>query len=192
MIFFELFYTFFLIGLFTFGGGYAMIPMITNEALSNGWMSNDTLTNYIAISEATPGPFAINIATAIGNTTAGPLGAVCATIGVVLPSFIIILLIAWIFNKILNNRFVKAGLKGVQPTVLSLILSTAIIFLVKAILFNGNSISTNPNDIYFNNCSFALLLILFGFNYIYKFVKKKNLSPLLILLLAAVLGILIF
>lgn len=192
MILFELFYTFFLIGLFTFGGGYAMIPMITNEAISKGWMTSDTLTNYIAISEATPGPFAINIATAIGNTVCGPLGALAATIGVVLPSFIIILLIAWVFNKILNNRYVKAALKGVQPTVLALILSTALVFLIKALFFSGNAITTNVNDIYFDKKVLSILLILFGLNYIFKFKQKKNLSPLLILLLAAVLGILVF
>lgn len=192
MIFFELFYTFFLIGLFTFGGGYAMIPMISEQVISKGWMDIGTLTNYIAISEGTPGPFAINIATAIGNTVAGPFGAICSTIGVVLPSFIIILLVAWVFSKILKNRFVKGALNGVQPIVIALILSTAITFLIKAILFSGNAITTNYNDIMFDKTSFAILLILFGFSFIYKKVKKKNLSALIILLLAACLGMLVF
>ena len=176
MIFFELFYTFFLIGLFTFGGGYAMIPMISEEVTSKGWMSIETLTNYIAISEGTPGPFAINIATAIGNTVAGPFGSLCATVGVILPSFIIIVLVAWIFSKIFQNRFVKGALKGVQPIVMGLILSTAITFLIKAVLFSNNSISVNPNDIMFDKTSLALLLILFGISFIYKKVQKKNLS----------------
>lgn len=192
MILFELFYTFFCIGLFTFGGGYAMIPMISEEIVSKNWMSFETLTNFIAISEATPGPFAINIATAVGNSVAGPIGALCSTLGVVLPSFIIILLIAWIFNKILKNRFVKGALSGVQPIVLALILSTALTFFIKTILFSGNQISTNVNDLMFDKTSFTILLILFGINFIYKKIQKKNLSPLLILLLAACLGILVF
>lgn len=189
MIFFELFYVFFFIGLFTFGGGYAMIPMITDEVISRGWMSESTLTNYIAISEATPGPFAINIATAIGNNTAGFFGSICATIGVVLPSFIIILLVAFILSKFLQNRFVKSALKGVQPVVIALISSTAIMFFVKAVIFSGNQIST---DIMFDKTSFALFLIFGGIALIYKKTQKKNLNPLLILLLAAVLGIIVF
>lgn len=189
MIFFELFYVFFFIGLFTFGGGYAMIPMINDEVLARGWMNESTLTNYIAISEATPGPFAINIATSIGNNTAGLLGSVCATIGVVLPSFIIILLVAFVLSKFLQNKYVKAALGGVQPVVIALILSTAIMFFVKSIIFSGNQVST---DINFDRMSFALFLILGGIVVIYKKVKKKNLNPLLILLLAAVLGIIVF
>ena len=87
MIYFELFYVFFLIGLFTFGGGYAMIPMIQTEIVGRGWINDSTLTNFIAISEATPGPFAINIATFVGSHTGGIFGSICATLGVILPSF---------------------------------------------------------------------------------------------------------
>ena len=189
MIFFELFYVFFFIGLFTFGGGYAMIPMINEEVISRGWMSETTLTNYIAISEATPGPFAINIATAVGNNTAGVLGAICSTIGVVLPSFIIILILAFILTKFLKNKYVQGALKGVQPIVIALILSTAITFFVKNVVFSGNQISREIN---FDKTSFVIFLILGGLAIIYKKVQKKNLSPLLILLLAALLGILVF
>ena len=190
MIFFELFITFFLIGLFTFGGGYAMIPMITSEVTSKGWLAPETLTDFIAISEATPGPFAINIATFIGSKVGGLFGSICATIGVILPSVIIIILVAWILGKFINSRFVKGALKGVQPVVLALILATAISFFIKNIFFSNASV--NVNNFFFDTKSFALFLILIGYMNIYKKVQKKNLNPIIMLLVAAGLGIIIF
>lgn len=190
MIFFELFYTFFLIGLFTFGGGYSMIPMITNEVTSKGWISLDALTDFIAISEVTPGPFAINIATFIGSEVAGVFGSICATIGVVLPSVIIIILVAWILSKFLKNRFVKSALGNVQPIVIGLILSTAIIFFIKNVFFGG--LNVNLNDFNFDRQSLSLLLTLFTIHLTYKKRQKKNLNPIILLLIAGGLGILIF
>lgn len=190
MIFIDLFITFFLIGLFTFGGGYAMIPMITSEVTSKGWLATETLTDFIAISEATPGPFAINIATFIGSKVGGLFGSVCATIGVILPSVIIIILVAWILGKFINSRFVKGALKGVQPVVLALILSTAISFFIKNIFFSNTSV--NVNNFFFDTKSFALFFILIGYMNIYKKVQKKNLNPIIMLLIAAGLGIIIF
>ena len=86
MIFWELFWTFFQIGAFTFGGGYAMLPLIQSEVASHGWMTDTQLVDFVAVSESTPGPFAVNISTYVGMVTGGPLGAACATLGVVLPS----------------------------------------------------------------------------------------------------------
>ena len=94
MIYLKLFLSFFKIGLFTFGGGYAMIPLIQETVLNNNWMGLEKLIDFIAISESTPGPFAINMATFIGTTKGGFIGAVFSTLGVVLPSFIIILIVA--------------------------------------------------------------------------------------------------
>ena len=188
MIYFELFYTFFLIGLFTFGGGYAMIPMITTEVTAKGWLSSsDVLSDFIAISEATPGPFAINIATFIGSEVGGIFGSLCATIGVILPSLIIIILVAWILGKFMNSRFVKGALKGVQPVVLGLILATAVIFFIKNIFFSNSS-----SNFVFNKQSLTLFILLFSMMFIYKKVQKKNLNPIIMLLIAAGLGILIF
>ena len=107
MIYLELFYTFFLIGLFTFGGGYAMIPMIKEQVVSRGFISESALADFIAISEATPGPFAINISTFVGAEVGGVLGALMSTFGVILPSLIIIIIIAMIMVKFMKNRFVK-------------------------------------------------------------------------------------
>ena len=190
MIYFQLFYTFFLIGLFTFGGGYAMIPMIEDQIVGKGWMTDAQLSDFIAISESTPGPFAINISTFVGSQTAGILGAVCSTIGVVLPSLIIIVLVAIILSKFLKNRFVQGALNGVKPVIIGLITATAIIFFVKMALFAGNPIFSQT--IVFNRAGVALLIVLASFAFIYKIGQKKSLNPILLLLLSAVLGIVLF
>ena len=121
MILFELFITFFKIGLFTFGGGYAMLPLIQDEVAAHNWIAQEDLINFIAVSESTPGPFAINMATYIGTQMGGLLGGICATLGVVLPSFIIILIVAKIFDKFKNNKYVKGCMSGLKPGALGLI-----------------------------------------------------------------------
>ena len=189
MVFFELFYTFFLIGLFTFGGGYAMIPMIQEQVVGKGWISEEALTDFIAISEVTPGPFALNISTFVGNTVAGPFGAVCSTLGVILPSLIIIIIVAMIMKKFITNKYVQGALNGVKPIVLALILSTALLLLVKVTFFGGHSLYS---EFSFDKRSLALLIFLVGFITIYKKVNKKSLSPINILGLSALLGIIIF
>lgn len=189
MIYFELFYTFFLIGLLTFGGGYAMIPMIRDQVVSRGWISETTLTDFIAISEVTPGPFAVNISTFIGNNTAGILGAIIATLAVILPSTIIIVIIALVMNKFLKNKYVQGGLNGIKPIVLSLILSTTIVMFFK-IIFNTGNIFLGEFD--FDLKSFGLLLILSIYLIAYKKVKKKSLGAIPLLGLSALLGLIIF
>ena len=192
MIYFELFYVFFYIGLFTFGGGYAMIGMIQEEVINRAWMGGDSLIDFIAISESTPGPFAINIATFIGSQVGGILGAVCATLGVVLPSFIIILLVAMIMKKILKNRFVQGGLSGVRPVVISLILSTALFFFLKIIFSSGNAFNYHTTDFSFNRSGLAILIILATICLLYKKDKKKSLNPIIILAISAGLGIVVY
>lgn len=126
MINLYLFLTFFKIGLFTFGGGYAMIPMIQQDILSHGWLTQQQLIDFIAISESTPGPFAVNIATFVGMSQSGVAGAVCATLGVVLPSFLIILIVAKWFGRIQENIYVKAVFYGLRPAVVALVASAAL------------------------------------------------------------------
>ena len=189
MIFFELFYTFFLIGLFTFGGGYAMIPMIQEQVVGKGWISESSLTDFIAVSEVTPGPFALNISTFVGNTVGGVFGAICATVGVILPSLIIIIVIAMIMKKFMTNKFVQGALNGVKPIVLALILSTALVLLVKVIFFNGQAIQ---GDLQFDVKSLTLLFILSSILFIYKKTQKKNLGAIKLLGLSALLGMIIF
>ena len=122
MIFWELFYTFFKIGLFTFGGGYAMLPLIQNEVAAHGWLSQEELINFVAVSESTPGPFAINISTYVGNQMGGIPGGICATLGVVLPSFLIISLISFVLKAFQESRAVQYAFMGIRAGVLALIL----------------------------------------------------------------------
>ena len=103
MIYLKLFLIFFKIGAFTFGGGYAMLPLIQEEVLGHGWMELEDLVNFMAVSESTPGPLAVNLSTYIGAETAGFPGALCATLGVVLPSFVIILIVARCFAAFQEN-----------------------------------------------------------------------------------------
>lgn len=118
----QLFLTFFKIGAFTFGGGYAMLPLIQHETVEKkGWISDDDILEIVAIAESTPGPFAINSATFVGYRTAGVLGSFCATLGVVLPSFIIISIIARLLSEFQDIKAVKYAFWGIRAGVLSLI-----------------------------------------------------------------------
>ena len=182
-----LFYVFFKVGLFTFGGGYAMIPLIEMETLSRGWITYDELINFIGISEMTPGPFAVNMATFVGTTQAGFLGALVATIGVTLPSFIIILLIAKFFHSFLEMKFVRAGLRGIQPVVVALIAAAGVPLVLKTglcFLINHYEPIDLRNIVLLIN--FALLY--FG----YRYLNKKQLHPILLIVLGAIVGILTF
>ena len=118
----ELFLTFFKIGGFTFGGGYAMIPLIQKETVENkGWITDDDILEIIAIAESTPGPIAINSATFVGYRTCGVLGAACATLGVVLPSFVIILVISFVLQEFQELKAVQYAFNGIRAGVLALL-----------------------------------------------------------------------
>ena len=118
----KLFLKFLKIGAFTFGGGYAMIPLIRREiALREGWIEDKDILDILAVSESTPGPIAVNTATFVGYRVAGPLGAACATVGVVLPSFVIILLVAKFYQAFQTNTLVKGCMNGLRPTVVGMI-----------------------------------------------------------------------
>ena len=125
MIFLELFWVFFLIGAFTFGGGYAMIAMIQQQVVSRGWMETAQIIDFIAIAESTPGPIAVNMATFVGSQMGGVWGAVCATLGIVLPSFVVILIVARCFRAFCASKWVKGVMSGLKPAVVGLIASAA-------------------------------------------------------------------
>ena len=144
-IYIQLFYEFFKIGLFTFGGGYAMIPLVRDTAINNGWLIAEEFSSLIAVCESTPGPVAINMATYIGSLQGGILGSLSATLGVVLPSFLIILLIASILNKFIENKHFKNFIRGVKPVVTALILSTGLLLLVECIGVNIDEKVINLN-----------------------------------------------
>ncbi|MBR3691696.1 MAG: chromate transporter [Clostridia bacterium] len=178
-----IFWEFFQIGLFTFGGGFAMIPLVKETVLSNNWLTEADFYSFIGVCESTPGPIAINMATYVGASQAGPLGSVFATLGVVLPSFIIILLIAALLKGLTETKWFKGFLSGAQPVITALLLSTGLVMLAKALGYGGNFAFT-PN--YEGLVIFALLLAIVGAAK--KFFKKK-LSSIQLILISAVLGI---
>ena len=190
MEFLELFLTFFTIGAVTFGGGYAMLPMI-QEQVGLRWgelISEESLVNFVAVSESTPGPFAINMATYVGSTVGGQyggglmsvFGAFCATMGVVLPSFVIILIVAKCYEKFKTNRIVKGCMTGLKPAVVGLI-GSAIISVVITVFFPaGWTISA------FKDVSFYVSLGIFVTMVILAF---KKVHPIIIICLSAVIGI---
>ena len=196
MIFLQLFWTFFKIGLFTFGGGYAMIPLVTDEVLSNGWLTYEEVMNFIAVAESTPGPIAINMATFVGASQGALLGgfgfrllgAICATLGVVLPSFIIILLIATLIKGLLNIAGVKAFLDGVKPVVVGLILGTAILLILSVIL----SLSAITDTVAFDWKALVIFGIIALVHIVYKLITKKKISPIILIIISAVLGIIFY
>lgn len=183
-IYLQLFYEFFKIGLFTFGGGYAMIPLVRDTAVNNGWLLADEFSSLIAVCESTPGPVAINMATYIGSLQGGLFGSVCATLGVVLPSFIIILLIASLLNKFTENKHFKNFIKGVKPVVTALIFSTGLLLLVECIGVNISTFDVNLNIVS------LIVFVLVALSYIIVLkVFKKKISSIQLILIAAALGI---
>ena len=180
MIYLELFITFFKIGLFTFGGGYAMLPLIQDEVLNHGWMEVQEIVNFIAVSESTPGPFAINISTYVGMETGGFFGAVCATLGVVLPSFIVILIVAKIYNKFKESKTVSGVMTGLRPAVIGLIGSAIVTILISVFL---------PEGLSFANIVPSEFLVSLAITVIMTVLVFKKVHPIIIILLSAAAGI---
>ncbi len=187
MIYLELFLSFLKIGAVSFGGGYGMISLIRETVLSNGWLTEEQFLSFIAVAESTPGPLAINMATFIGSAQAGFAGALAATAGVVLPSFAIILIIAAVIKNILKFAGVRAVLDSVQPAICGLITATALtMFLSSAFAISaiGDNFSVNYRII----ATFAIIAaIALG----YKIFKKKSFSPILLIIISGVLGIIL-
>ena len=176
----ELFATFFKIGLFTFGGGYAMLPMMQEAVLGKNWATEAELINFIAVSESTPGPFAVNMSTYIGTEQAGFLGAFFATLGVVLPSFIIILIVARCYAKFQSSKIVKGCMSGLKPCVVGLI-GAAVINIAITVLFpNGISLSVFSGvNIYISLAIFAVMAV----------AAFKKVHPILIICISAAIGV---
>ena len=188
MIYLTLFLSFFEIGLFTFGGGYAMISLIRDKALAFGWLSEEALLNMVAVSESTPGPIAVNMATFVGSTQGGVLGSLVATLGVVLPSFIIILLISACIRNFLKYKGVQAFLRGVRPCIVALILGAAITMALSTLL----NFKTFTSGISPDVRGIIILAILVATSLALKKLKKKKPSPILMILISAGLGMLIY
>ncbi len=182
MIYLELFLTFLKIGAFTFGGGYAMLPLIQQEVTAKGWMELEQLVNFIAVSESTPGPFAINIATYVGSQVAplGILGSACATLGVVFPSFVIILIVARIYDRFKNSRTVKGVMTGLKPAVVGLI-GSAIISIALTVFFPvGLTLAVFKNVQFYVSVGICVVCTVLAF---------KKVHPIIIICLSAIIGI---
>ena len=188
-IFLCLFLTFLEIGAVSFGGGYAMIPLIREKVLMNGWMEESEFVNIIAIAESTPGPIAVNMATYIGAEKGGILGSILATLGVVLPSFVIILLVATLIKRMLEYEVVKAFLCGVRPCVVALILGTSItLFMSQTLNVRGLISGKASPDVK----GIIILALLFIISNVYKKIKGKKPSPILMIVISAVLGLILY
>ena len=186
----KLFLIFFKIGLTTFGGGYAMISIFEEEFVSKrSYITQAEMLEMVAIAESTPGPIAINSATYIGYKTAGVLGSILATVGVVLPAFIIMSIIAALLKNFSSNKWVKGFMEGVQPFVIGLIISTGLLIIVEAIYVNFGVFTEAPK---FDFISLIVIAIVFIANTVFKLIKKKNLPAIPLILLSAVLGLIFF
>ena len=180
-IFLLLFLEFFKMGALTFGGGYAMIPFIEETVLRHGWMTTSELVDFIAVSESTPGAFAVNISTYIGSEVGGIIGSLVATLGLVLPPFLIIILIAKVYEKIRENRLVQGAMMGLKATVVGLIAAT-VLSVGQEIFF-----SEGINLAVFRSANFYVSLIIFAVALFLLLYKKLN--PILIIAGSAVVGI---
>ncbi len=185
MIYLDLFLGFLKVGCFAFGGAYGAIPLIRDVVMSYGWLSDEMLTYMIAVSESTPGPIMINLATYIGSSQAGFLGAAIATLAVVLPSFLIILLVTALLKTALKNKYIQAVLRGLKPCVIGIVLATGIYMVFGNCFGTITAIKANIQAILIT----ALLIAsMFG----YKHFAKKKLSPILLIVISAIMGMAIF
>ena len=182
MIFLELFWVFFLIGAFTFGGGYAMIAMIQQQVVSRGWMQTQQLIDFVAIAESTPGPIAVNMATFVGTRMGGFWGALCATTGVVLPSFIVILIVARCYQAFRKSKWVQGVMSGLKPAVVGLIASAAVSVALAVFAPAGISLQIlrTPSTWFWLAVGAGVLLLT---------CKYKKMHPVVIVCICGVIGI---
>lgn len=185
MIYFELFIGFLTVGLFSFGGAYGAIPLIRDVVLLCGWLDEDTLTNMIAISESTPGPIMVNLATYVGSSKAGILGGIIATLAVVLPSFFIILLIMVLLRKVVGNIYVQAVLRGLKPGIIGIIAATGCHMILKNVI---PSLFCETPDIWPTIITAIMVIIYFGS----RGVLKKKMSPIVLIVVSAFLGVIVY
>lgn len=184
MIYLDLFLGFLKVGCFAFGGAYGAIPLIRDVVLSYGWLSDEALSYMIAVSESTPGPIMVNLATYVGSTEAGFLGALVATLAVVLPSFIIILLITALLKNAFKNKYVQAVLRGLKPSVIGIVLAMGVYMLVKNCLME--------DTFKMNLRSIVITAVLGIVAVLYKYFSKKKMSPIIMIVISSLLGMFVY
>lgn len=184
MIYLKLFVAFLEVGLFSFGGGYVSIPLIREIVLSYGWMDDEMITHMIAVSESTPGPLMVNMATYVGSSQGGILGALIATLAVVLPAFLIIILVTAILRKFISNRFFQAILRGMKPCIIGIIMAMGIY------LMGQNCFGSNFSGI---DIMAVIMAIVLGVVYWgSRKIKKNGISPILLIIISAGAGVLCY
>ncbi len=185
MIYLDLFLGFLRVGCFAFGGAYGAIPLIRDVVLSYGWLADEELTYMIAVSESTPGPIMVNLATYVGSSQAGLWGSVLATLAVVLPSFIIILLVMVILKTLLKNKYMQAILRGLKPCIIGIILATGVYMIINNCVPLARETSVN---VYAVIITTILAVLIFGA----KLIFKKSFSPTVLIVISACLGIVVY
>lgn len=200
MIFLLLFWEYFKVGLFTIGGGYAMLPMVTQIVERHNWLTEQELINFVGVAESTPGPFAINLATFVGSTVGyssnlgvfgAILGSLVATFAVVLPSLIIVIVVTILFNKFKSSKYVQGALRGIRPVVVGLVLSAVVTVGFKVVLPRLNLKAINAEG--FSQFNWISLIIIAAFLPLSQIkIKKKKIHPIFLILASAVVGIVIF
>jgi chromate transporter len=184
MIYLKLFWSFFQVGLFSIGGGYAAMPLIQNQVVDiNHWLSMNEFADVITISQMTPGPIAINSATFVGIRVAGILGAIVSTLGCVFPSCIIVLFLAYIYYKYRNISTVKGVLNGLRPAVIAMIASAGLSLVILA-FWNGNSVSSKFSDVdMVSVISFTIALVI---------LRKWKVNQIYVMLGAGIVGLIVY
>lgn len=185
MIYLDLFLGFLRVGCFAFGGAYGAIPLIRDVVLSYGWLNDETLTYIIAVSESTPGPIMVNLATYVGSSQAGLLGSLIATLAVILPSFIVTLIVMAILQNVLKNKYIQAVLSGLKPCIIGIIIATGLYIIISNCILNaaGTPISIR---------AIIVMMVLIAASLFSKYVFKKKMSPILIIAVAALAGIIVY
>lgn len=185
MIYWDLFMGFLQVGCFAFGGAYAAIPLIRDVVLSYGWLTDETLSYMIAVAESTPGPIMVNLATYVGSSQAGLLGSMLATLAVVLPSFVIIIMVTALLKTAMKNKYVQAVVRGLKPCLIGIILATGVYMM-------GSNVLDNTFDTVLNVRALIITVLLLAITYGAKPVLKKKPTPIMLIVISAVLGIVVY
>ena len=185
MIWLKLFWDFFRVSCFTFGGAYSAIPLIRDMVLRNGWITDERLAYMIAVSESTPGPIMVNLATYIGYDQAGFWGSLVATVGVVLPAYLVILLIMGVMKNAIRNPWVQAILRGLKPCVIGIVLAMGVYLVVHSILPASGGIAVDLRAL-LTTAVLGAIMILFPK------LSGKKLSPIMLICISAILGMIVY
>lgn len=185
MIYIDLIIGFLKVGIFSFGGAYGAIPVIRDIVLSYGWLTDDELTYMIAVSESTPGPIMVNLATYVGSSQAGFIGALLATIAVAFPAFVIMIGVVKVMEKVMNNRAVLAVLSGLVPCIIGLIFATGVYMTASRIIKLDSGVQVDAKAALI---AVILVILMYGS----KKIIGKQISPIMLIIISALLGMCIY